>query len=69
MLRGDGGDCEPHPWGSPLRALRYGADLRSSKFVPDEFVEPVGSSTTPSPPDTQNAPNGAFCVSGGEGVR
>src|SRR5690554_1387078 len=21
----------------------------------------------PSPPDTQNAPNGAFCVSGGEG--
>src|SRR6185437_9410294 len=40
VLRGDGGDCEPHPWGSPLRALRYGADLRSSKFVPSEFVEP-----------------------------
>ena len=23
-------DCEPHPWGSPLRAARSGADLRSS---------------------------------------
>ena len=33
-------DCSPHPWGSPLRAARYGASLRLSKFVPDEFVEP-----------------------------
>src|SRR6185437_15387441 len=33
-------DCEPHPWGSPLRAAHSGADLRSSKFIPDEFVEP-----------------------------
>src|SRR5690242_13474155 len=35
-------DCSPHPWGSPLRAARYGASLRLSKFVPDEFVEPRG---------------------------
>jgi len=36
-----GRDCSHHPWCSPLAAL--GANLRLSKFVPDEFVEPAGS--------------------------
>jgi len=31
-------DCSPHPWGSPLRATRYGASLRLSRFAPGESV-------------------------------
>ena len=33
------GDCEAHPWASPLRAARSRASLRLSKFAPGEFVD------------------------------
>ncbi len=64
-------DCSPHPWGSPLRAARYGASLRLSKFVPDEFVEPKRVRPHLSLRQTRKTPReGAFCVSGGErGIR
>ncbi|CAM5608533.1 hypothetical protein RLIN73S_00964 [Rhodanobacter lindaniclasticus] len=44
----------------PLLAQGNGSDPRGESR---EFARPTGSV----PPDTQNAPNGAFCVSGGEG--
>ena len=61
-----GRDCSAHPWASPLRALRSGASLRLSAFAPDECVEPWVL-TRHRPPETRNAPFGAFLVSGGEG--
>ena len=65
-----GGDCWAHPWAQPFRAARSRASLRLSNFVPDKIVEPKRFRPHLSPPDTQNAPFGAFCVSGGErGIR
>src|SRR6185312_5995834 len=60
-------DCSPHPWGSPFRAARFRANLRLSKFVPDEFVEPARFLSPTLSARHKNAPRGGVFVSGGEG--
>ena len=64
---GTGWDCSTHPWVEPLRAVRCGASLRLSEFVPDEFVEPVGSHPRRHHQKSKTPHEGAFCFSGGEG--
>ena len=59
----------------PLRGLRRAlrtprvlrASLRLSKFVPDEFIEPVGPSTNPSPEKQMAPKKGPSAFPGGEG--
>src|SRR6185437_5653135 len=60
-------DCSPQPWGSPFRAARFRANLRLSKFVPDEFVEPARFLSPTLSARHKNAPRGGVFVSGGEG--
>ena len=62
-----GGIVRPIHGPHPSALCAPGPAFGCPNSLPANSSNRVGSSAPPSPPDTQNAPNGAFCVSGGEG--
>ena len=61
------GDCSAHPGPHPFALRATAPACGCPKLFQTILSNREGSSTPPSPPDTQNAPCGALCVSGGEG--